>query len=94
MKLILRVSVAIIFFTFSLISNNCFSQISCIDSALQFDGNNQYVKLGQVTNAPGRNEAEIQSETTLPDFGLLVTMEGSAVESPLGPTVGTIHIVP
>jgi hypothetical protein len=55
---------------------------------------NQYVKLGQVTNAPGRNEAEIQSETTLPDFGLLVTMEGSAVESPLGPTVGTIHIVP
>jgi hypothetical protein len=54
----------------------------------------QYVKLGQVTNAPGRNEAEIQSETTLPDFGLLVTMEGSAVESPLGPTVGTIHIVP
>jgi hypothetical protein len=55
---------------------------------------NQYVKLGQVTNAPGRNEAEIQSETTLPDFGLLVTMEGSTVESPLGPTVGTIHIVP
>jgi hypothetical protein len=30
---------------------------------------NQYVKLGQVTNAPGRNEAEIQSETTLPDIG-------------------------
>jgi hypothetical protein len=55
---------------------------------------NQYVKLGQVSNAAGRNEAEIQSETTLPDFGLLVTMEGSMVESPIGPSVGTIHIVP
>jgi hypothetical protein len=55
---------------------------------------NQYVKLGQVVNAAGKNEAEIQSETALPDFGLLVTMEGSAVESPVGPTVGTIHIVP
>jgi hypothetical protein len=52
------------------------------------------VKLGQVVNAAGKNEAEIQSETALPDFGLLVTMEGSAVESPVGPTVGTIHIVP
>jgi len=55
---------------------------------------NQYVKLGQVANSAGRNEAEIQSETTLQDFGLLVTMEGSMVESPIGPTVGTIHIVP
>ena len=55
---------------------------------------NQYVKLGQVVNAAGKNEAEIQSETSLPDFGLLVTMEGSMVESPIGPTVGTIHIVP
>lgn len=55
---------------------------------------NQYVKLGQVANVGGRNEAEIQSETTLPDFGLLVTMEGSAVESPAGPTVGNIHIIP
>lgn len=55
---------------------------------------NTYTKLGQVVNTAGRNEAEIQSETTLSDFGLLVTMEGSAVESPIGPTVGTIHIVP
>jgi hypothetical protein len=30
-----------------------------------------YQKLGQVVNAAGRNEAEIKSETTLPDFGLL-----------------------
>lgn len=53
-----------------------------------------YQKLGQVANVKGRNEAEIKSETTLPDFGLLVTMEGSEVTSPAGPAVATIHIVP
>jgi hypothetical protein len=55
---------------------------------------NQFVKLGQVVNAKGRNEAEIKSETTLPDFGLVVTMEGADADMPAGPTVGTIHIVP
>jgi len=55
---------------------------------------NKFVKLGQVVNAKGRNEAEIKSETTLPDFGLVVTMEGADGEMPVGPTVGTIHIVP
>ena len=55
---------------------------------------NQFVKLGQVTNVRGRNEAEIKSETTLPDFGLVVTMEGAEGEIPVGPSVGTIHIVP
>jgi len=55
---------------------------------------NQFVKLGQVVNAKGRNEAEIKSETTLPDFGLVVTMEGADANMPAGPTVGTIHIVP
>lgn len=55
---------------------------------------NKFVKLGQVVNTAGRNEAEIQSETSLPDFGLLITMESAIGESPLGPTVGTIHIVP
>lgn len=53
-----------------------------------------YQKLGQVVNAAGRNEAEIKSETTLPDFGLLVTMEGAEVAKPVGPAVATIHIVP
>jgi hypothetical protein len=49
-----------------------------------------------VVNTPGKNEAEIQSELNWPDFGLLVTMEtaSSTSESPIGPTVGTIHIVP
>jgi len=55
---------------------------------------NQFVKLGQVINTPGRNEAEIKSETSFPDFGLLITMESAIGESPLGPAVGVIHILP
>jgi hypothetical protein len=60
--------------------------------AVTADG--KFQKLGQVVNAPGRNEAEIKSETSLPDFGLLVTMERAIGESPAGPIVGRIHIVP
>jgi hypothetical protein len=55
---------------------------------------NHFIKLGQIVNAKGRNEAEIRSETTLPDFGLVVTMEGADADMPAGPTVGTIHIIP
>ena len=55
---------------------------------------NKFVKLGQVVNVEGRNEAEIRSETTLPDFGLVVTMENADGDMPAGPTVGTITIVP
>jgi hypothetical protein len=58
---------------------------------------NNFVKLGQVVNTPGRNEAEIKSETNLADFGLLVTMEDASLKtwaSPAGPPVGIIHIVP
>jgi len=55
---------------------------------------NSFVKLGQVVNTPGRNEAEIKSEVPLPDFGLLVTMEDADVASPAGPGVAHIHIVP
>jgi len=57
---------------------------------------NKFIKLGQVVNTPGRNEAEIRSEVALPDFGLLVTMEdanGTAI-SPLGPGIGIVEIVP
>ena len=53
-----------------------------------------FQKLGQVVNAPGRNEAEIKSETTLPDFGLVVTMESADADKPVGPAVAHIHIVP
>jgi hypothetical protein len=55
---------------------------------------NKFQKLGQVVNAAGRNEAEIKSEVSLPDFGLLVTMENAEGASPAGPIVGRIHIVP
>lgn len=57
---------------------------------------NQYVKLGQIVNTQGRNEAEIKSETTLKDFGLLVTMEDatSDLTKPLGPSIGVVEIVP
>jgi len=55
---------------------------------------NKFVKLGQVVNTPGRNEAEIKSETTLQDFGLVVTMEGADADMPAGPSVATIHIIP
>lgn len=55
---------------------------------------NKFIKLGQVVNTPNRNEAEIKSEVDVADFGLVVTMEDADGESPLGPTVGNIHIVP
>jgi hypothetical protein len=56
----------------------------------------KYVKLGQIVNAPGRNEAEIKAETTLADFGLLVTMENATAigAMPVGPRIGHIHIIP
>jgi hypothetical protein len=45
---------------------------------------NRFVRLGEIVNVRGRNEAEIRSETRLDDFGLILTMED------LGPTKGTI----
>jgi hypothetical protein len=55
---------------------------------------NKFVKLGQVANTPGRNEAEIQSETTLKDFGLLVTMEDATgtIVNPVGPGIAVVEI--
>jgi hypothetical protein len=50
---------------------------------------NKYVKLGQVVNTGRRNEAEIKSETTLSDFGLLITLQPEG-EAPAGDVVGTI----
>ena len=55
---------------------------------------NQFVKLGEVVNVKGRNEAEIKSETTLPDFGLVITMESAEGAAPAGPAVAHIHIIP
>jgi len=55
---------------------------------------NKFTKLGQVANAAGRNEAEIRSETTLKDFGLLITMEDAngTLVNPLGPGIGIVEI--
>ena len=56
---------------------------------------NTFVKLGQIVNTPGRNEAEIQSEVALKDFGLLVTMEDATgtITNPLGPSIGIVEII-
>jgi hypothetical protein len=59
---------------------------------------NQFFKLGQIVNVRNRNEAEIKANTTLNDFGLLVTMEDLAavktVIIPAGPRLGVIQIIP
>jgi hypothetical protein len=55
---------------------------------------NQFTKLGQIINTRGRNEAEIKSETSLPDFGLLVTMEGAGeLVTPAGPRVSWVEVI-
>jgi len=55
---------------------------------------NQFTKLGQILNKPGHNEAEIKAVTTLPDFGLLVTMEGPGeVTRPAGPRVSWVELI-
>ncbi|HEX7174633.1 MAG TPA: hypothetical protein VF240_05055 [Pyrinomonadaceae bacterium] len=51
---------------------------------------NKFTKLGQVVNTGRRNEAEIKSETTLTDFGLLITLEAPEATTPAGAVVGTI----
>jgi hypothetical protein len=56
--------------------------------------NGEYIKLGEIVNTGGKNEAEIKSETALADFGLLITMEDTVGASPVGPGVAHIHIVP
>jgi len=59
---------------------------------------NQFFRLGQVVNVRDRNEAEIKANTSLSDFGLLVTMEDLAavktVVIPAGPRLGVIQLVP
>jgi hypothetical protein len=59
----------------------------------------QFARLGQVVNVKGRNEAEIKSEVSFDDFGLLMTTEdlnppAGAIIRPAGHRVGVIQIVP
>lgn len=59
---------------------------------------NQFFKLGEIYNAKGTNEAEIKANTSLEDFGLLVTMEDAGaiktLVTPAGDRLGVIEIVP
>lgn len=56
---------------------------------------NQFVKLGQIVNAPGRNEAEVKAETALKDFGLFITMESATgdITDPHGESIGIVEII-
>jgi hypothetical protein len=58
----------------------------------------KFAKLGQIINIKDRNEAEINAQTTLPDFGLLITMEDvgvvkNVVIKPAGLRLGVIEII-
>lgn len=50
---------------------------------------NKFVRLGQIVNTGQRNEAEIRTETALPDFGLFITLEEEHM-NPTGTMVGTV----
>lgn len=50
---------------------------------------NKFVRLGQVVNTGQRNEAQIQTETALQDFGLFITLEEEA-STPTGTVIGTV----
>ncbi len=59
--------------------------------AVSPEGN--YTRLGQVVNTRNRNEAQIQTETALKDFGLLVTLEDTdSTPKPAGPVFATVII--
>lgn len=52
---------------------------------------NRFSRLGQVINTGKRNEAQIQTETSLKDFGLFVTIEdANEPQQPSGPIYATI----
>jgi hypothetical protein len=57
----------------------------------------EYQKLGSIMNVRGKNEAEIKSETTFDDFGLMITAEDAGttrtIVRPSGRRVGVIEII-
>jgi hypothetical protein len=59
---------------------------------------NKFQNLGQIINVKDRNEAEIKSEVSFPDFGLFLTTEDLAaaktIITPAGHRVGIIQLVP
>lgn len=59
---------------------------------------NQFQRLGQVVNFKGKNEAEIKSNVSFNDFGLLLTTEDATAATtiirPAGHRVGVITLIP
>jgi hypothetical protein len=59
---------------------------------------NQFQRLGTVVNLKGKNEAEIKSDVSFNDFGLLLTTEDATaaptIIKPAGHRVGVITLVP
>jgi hypothetical protein len=60
---------------------------------------NQFQNLGTIVNVKGRNEAEIKSDVSFPDFGLLLTSEPmgattTTIVKPSGHRIGVIQLVP
>jgi len=54
----------------------------------------KYTKLGQVISTGKQDEGEIRSETALPDFGLLVTVEDVDTDRPTSRSFGTFTVAP
>jgi hypothetical protein len=54
----------------------------------------KFTKLGQVVTSGRKDEGEIRGETSLRDFGLLITVEDAEVDRPASRTYGTFTIAP
>jgi hypothetical protein len=52
----------------------------------------QYTKLGQVVSTGRQDESEIRGETSLRDFGLMVTVEDIETNTPTSRTFGTFRV--
>jgi hypothetical protein len=52
----------------------------------------KFTKLGQVVTAGRKDEGEIRGETSLRDFGLLITVEDTEVDRPASRTYGTFTV--
>lgn len=51
---------------------------------------NSYTPLGHLSRTPNKRELVLNTESTLPDFGLLITFENAQAATPAGSIVATI----
>jgi len=56
-------------------------------------GPDGYTKIGQVVHTGSRDEAEIRGETSMADFGLLLTVEDADVDRPTSKIYSTFTVV-